>query len=188
MSNTKRSRLFVLLFTLLLGLGLTLVVTGALAAAGDPSDPTPPPDSTGARDSIFQADFPDSPLACPTTITVTGQLDPASSPTQMGRIYRDGIPSTCSGKAYPGISGAGTQYYESFGAYDNYGSQDACVVVSFDPNVTGGCATNAHANAYLNSYDPNDQSLNYLGDVGASATQPFSFTVPAGGHFLVIVQ
>jgi len=189
MFNSKRSRRFVLLFTVLLGLGLTLVVTGALAAAGDDVDPPPPPESNGARGPFFPAEFPSSPLVCPGTITVTGQLDPTSSPTQTGRIFRDGFASTCSGKAYPGILGTGTTYYyESFGAYDNYGSQDACVVVSFDPNIAGGCATNAHAIAYLDSYDPNDQGLNYLGDVGSSVTQPFSFTVPAGGRFLVVVE
>lgn len=173
----------------MLGLTLVLAVTGALAATGDDVDPPPPPDTTGARGPLFPVEFPSSPLICPATITVTGQLDPSTSPTQTGLIFRDAVPSTCSSKAYLGIFNSRTQYYyESFGAYDNYGSRDACVVVSFDPKDADGCGTNAHAIAYLDSYDPDNQDPNYLGDVGSNVTEPFSFTVHAGGRFLVVVQ
>jgi uncharacterized repeat protein (TIGR01451 family) len=41
---------------------------------------------------------------------------------------------------------------------------------------------------YQNSYDPNDQSSNYLGDVGLSTAQPFSLTVPAGESLVLVAQ
>jgi len=59
-----------------------------------------------------------------------------------------------------------------------------CVTVNFD---TGTCGTNAHASAYLNSYDPNNQAANFVGDVGSSLTQPFSFTVPSGSKLVLVV-
>ena len=42
--------------------------------------------------------------------------------------------------------------------------------------------------AYLNSFDPNNMAANYLGDVGSSVSQPFSFAVPGGQNFVVVAQ
>jgi uncharacterized repeat protein (TIGR01451 family) len=127
--------------------------------------------------------------SCPVATTITGQLNPLTSPTQESRLFRDGMASTCAGKDFPGIFNPGGLFrYESFGPYENFGSQDACVVVTYNPFGTGGCGANAHLVAYLNIYDPANQSTNYLGDVGSSAAQPFSFTVPAGDSFLLVAQ
>lgn len=122
------------------------------------------------------------PPAGPVTVTFTGAT------TQSGRIFRDAIPSACPSKPYPGIFNVGTIYnYEEF-IYSNTSGATACVTVNFDPN-TGAtpCGTNAHASAYLNSYDPANQATNFVGDVGSSLTQPFAFDVPAGINMVLVV-
>ena len=125
--------------------------------------------------------------ACPPT----GQVDAAftGANTQDGRIFRDAVPSTCPSKVYPGQFGVGTTFnYETF-TYTNTSGATACVTVNFNPDTSGAnpCATNAHASAYLNSYDPNNQATNYVGDVGSSLTQPFSFDVPAATDMVLVV-
>jgi uncharacterized repeat protein (TIGR01451 family) len=61
------------------------------------------------------------------------------------------------------------------------------VTVNFDPNAGANpCGTNAHASAYVGSYNPANQGANFVGDVGSSVTQPFAFDVP-GGQSLVLV-
>ncbi len=108
--------------------------------------------------------------------------------TQSGRIFRDAIPSSCPSKAYPGIFNAGTTYnYETF-TYTNSTGAPICQQFDFDPNVGGTpCATNAHASAYLGSYDPTNQAANFLGDVGSSVTQPFSVEIPANATVVLVV-
>jgi uncharacterized repeat protein (TIGR01451 family) len=123
--------------------------------------------------------------ACPVTTTITGTLSSASS-TQLGRIFRDGVASVCNPpKPYPGLfNPTTTYYYNVHGPYANPGPNPSCVTVSFN---VGSCATNAHAIAYQNSYDPANQGNNYLGDVGSSITQPFAFTLPAGQDLVIAV-
>lgn len=108
--------------------------------------------------------------------------------TQLGRIFRDAIPSTCPNKVYPGIFNAATTYnYETF-TYPNTSNAAACVTVNFDPDTgTTPCTTNAHASAYIGAYDPNNQGTNYVGDVGSSIAQPFSFEVPANSDLVLVV-
>lgn len=109
--------------------------------------------------------------------------------TQDGRIFRDGIPSACPNKAYPGIFNTGTTFnYETF-TYPNTSNAAACVTVNFDPDTAAGtpCATNAHMSAYIGAYDPNNQAANFVGDVGSSIAQPFSFEVPANSDMVLVV-
>jgi hypothetical protein len=129
-----------------------------------------------------------------TTSSSTGPVacsyagDFSANNTQMGRIFRDAIPSGCGGKAYPGIFNPGTPYYYDTYTYQAQGTGTVCVKVNFDP--TGGatpCGTNAHASAYLGSYNPASQSTNFLGDVGSSIKDSFQFPVAAGAAFLVVV-
>lgn len=133
---------------------------------------TPAPQGTGAV-------CPDAPVLA----SFTGAM------VQDGRIFRDAIPSECPNKVYPGIFSEGTQYnYETF-TYRNTGTAAACVTVNFDPDTQGAtpCATNAHASAYIGSYDPMDQGTNYVGDVGSSIAQPFAFEVPGGEDMVLVV-
>jgi hypothetical protein len=120
--------------------------------------------------------------------TVASSLNVAG-PLQDGRLFRDGIPSSCAGKAYPGAFNVGTPHsYRTFG-YSNPGSQPACFRVDFDPNAGATpCGSAAHAVAYLGAYDPTNQAAGYLGDVGSSITQSFSFQVPGGAAFTIVVN
>lgn len=106
---------------------------------------------------------------------------------QTNRLFRDAIPSTCANKAWPGIITGGPYGYHAI-QFSNNSSGPVCITVNF--NVDGGtspCTVNAHALVYQSGdgldpdpYDPTNQALNFLGDVGSSLTQPFSVTVQPG--------
>jgi hypothetical protein len=114
---------------------------------------------------------------------ISGTLDAAVDPTQSGRTWRDGNPSTCAGKPYPGLL-SGTYYYKVFGPYGN-GAPNTCATVTWD---AGTCGVYAHAAAYANSYDPTDQELNYIGDLGSSISQPFSFPIPPYQDYVIVAH
>ena len=123
---------------------------------------------------------------CPSGVITTSFT---GANTQDGRIFRDAIPSACPNKVYPGQFGVGTTFnFETF-TYPNTSNAAACVTVNFDPDTAGTtpCGTNAHASAYIGSYDPNNQATNFVGDVGSSLAQPFSFEVPANSDMVVVV-
>lgn len=114
---------------------------------------------------------------------IAGSLDSASGPFQDGRVFRDGLASTCAApKAFPGPISIGTQ--------NNYETHtftavpaDTCVTVNFD---VGTCGTGVFAVAYINSYNPANLGQNYLADLGASLTQSFSFVVPTGNQLVLV--
>lgn len=115
----------------------------------------------------------------------------SGSNSQMGRVFRDAIPSTCPSKAYPGIFNPGTPYFYETYAYPNNTGSAVCTTINFDPNpdnnLATDCDTNAHASAYIGSYDPMNQSANFVGDVGSSITDSFSFEVPAMSNLILVV-
>jgi hypothetical protein len=124
---------------------------------------------------------------CPAAGVISSAFTGATS--QDGRIFRDAIASVCPNKVYPGNFGVGTQFnYETF-TYPNTSGAAACVTVNFDPDTVGAspCSTNAHASAYIGSYDPANQAANFVGDVGSSLAQPFSFEVPANSDMVLVV-
>lgn len=108
--------------------------------------------------------------------------------SQLGRIFRDAVPSSCPSKAYPGIFNPATSYFFETFTYTNTAGVTNCVTINFDPN-TGAtpCTTNAHASAYLTSYDPMNQATNFVGDVGSSITDSFSVDVPAATDLIIVV-
>lgn len=122
--------------------------------------------------------------------TISAAFVDGVSPTQSGRIFRDGVAGTCAGKAYPGdFNTSSTYFYETF-EFTNASSDPICVTIEFDPEPTGtadDCGTNAHISAYQSSYDPSDQEANYLGDVGSSVAQSFSFPLPGGEDVVLAV-
>jgi len=114
-------------------------------------------------------------------VNVSGTLD--DSNPQTGRIFRDGIPSDCSGKAYPGLYDNGEDYYIVEGGWTV--SEDTCVTVNWDE---GSCGLYAHPSAYVGGYDPADQAAGFVGDPGTSATGSFSFPLSEGDTFYIVVQ
>jgi len=134
------------------------------------------------------------PIVSPNGTPICGPTDPVFSAftgasNQLGRIFRDGVASTCAGKAYPGIFNAATTYNFEAYSYGNTSTTPVCVTVNFDPDAgVTPCGTNAHASAYAGSYDPANQGANFLGDVGSSVAQPFAFTIPAGQTLVLAVS
>lgn len=123
-------------------------------------------------------------VACPAGPVASGFTGTTS---QLGRIFRDAVPSVCPTKPYPGIFNNTTAYNYQTYTYSNTSGAAACVTVSFNPDTSGAtpCGTNAHMSAYQGSYDPANQATNFLGDVGSSTTQSFAFQV-AGNSALVL--
>jgi hypothetical protein len=113
--------------------------------------------------------------------SVTGTQTPA-------RLFRDGIGSTCAvPKTCPGPFGSGSFTFDAY-TFTNENDSTVCVTVQFDPNTGANPAgVNVHAITYLNTYSPTALCTNYLGDVGSSDTLPYSFEVPAGANFVIVI-
>lgn len=117
-------------------------------------------------------------LGSPDYPSVSGQQTPA-------RLFRDGVPSTCDvPKACPGGFSSGSFTFDAY-TFTNESNATQCVTVQYRPNI--GCNVNAHAITYLNSFSPTNLCLNYLADVGASDDLDYSFEVPAGANFVVVI-
>jgi hypothetical protein len=131
--------------------------------------------------------------------TIPANVLDANDPTQLDRLGRDGQPSGCGGKACPGGGFPGTKRFQTFN-FTNNSASAACFTVTI--NAALGGAGDIESAAYLGSYDPTNLCQNYLGDSGVSGLggpvipgQPpplgsasYSFTVPAGASFVVVVN
>ena len=120
----------------------------------------------------------------------TSQLTTSDS-TQADRIGRDSRPSSCSGKNSPGGGFAGTHYYKTF-TFANTSGAARCYTVTINAGLNG--PTDIESVAYDQTYDSTTIDANYLGDTGISGlgttvdTASYSFTVPAGHNFVVVVN
>jgi hypothetical protein len=120
----------------------------------------------------------------------TSQLMTSDS-TQTDRIGRDGRPSTCAGKASPGGGFTGTHYYKTY-TFTNTSGAARCYTVTINAGLNG--PGDIESVAYDQTYDPTSISTNYLGDSGISGLgttvnqATYSFTVPAGHNFVVVVN
>ena len=95
----------------------------------------------------------------------SGSVTFAPAGTQLGRLFRDGVPSDWSGpKIFPGVINPATRYsYELFTL--NAGPYSFIQINFDDP------AAAFFISAYLGSFNPASLAGNYLGDPGLS--QPF---------------
>ncbi len=111
----------------------------------------------------------------------------AGDTTQTGRIVRNGVASSCAvPKVYPGTQDLlANRRYDSY-TFTNTSNATACITV----DLTSSCGLNIFGVAYLGSYNPANIQQNYLADNGSSfaATGTFSFNVPAGQTFVVVVH
>jgi hypothetical protein len=115
---------------------------------------------------------------------------------QFDRILRNGIPASCPSKVWPGNWDPNTQYGYHTLQFSNCSSEPVCLTINVDVDAGGSpCGVNAHALVYQSvdgtnpePYDPNNQSANYLGDIGASETRPFSVTVNPGFFEIVFAN
>ena len=115
----------------------------------------------------------------------------AEDPTQADRIGRDGRPSTCAGKNSPGGGFPGMHRYQTF-TFTNTAGAPRCYTVTINAELGG--PGDIESVAYNGTYDPANIDANYLGDTGISglgttvAQASYSFTVPAGNNFVVVVN
>lgn len=103
-----------------------------------------------------------------------------------GRLLRDGLPSGCGPlKPCPGNIFDVNGYHE-YRMYNN-SAVEVCVTIMLNTDV---CATSVHLFAVLEDFNSTDAcpNSNFLGDVGSSLTQPFSFTVPPFKIFTLVAQ
>jgi hypothetical protein len=113
-------------------------------------------------------------------------------PTQADRIGRDGRPSTCSApKSSPGGGFPGTHHYETY-TFTNTSGAPRCYTVTINAELGG--PGDIESVAYDQVYDPTTIDANYLGDTGIVGlgttvdTATYSFTVPVGHNFVVVVN
>jgi autotransporter-associated beta strand protein len=121
--------------------------------------------------------------SCPERI-IYGLLSEASA-TQDQRLILNGRVSSCeTNRLCPGEAGLGPRRYDAY-TFVN-GESNACITVLLTAKAALSSA------AYLNSYTPANLCENYLADRGASTAdalnQPYSFAVPAGARFVVVVN
>ncbi|MDX2042997.1 MAG: HYR domain-containing protein, partial [Acidobacteriota bacterium] len=121
---------------------------------------------------------------------VTGSIGNGDA-VQTPRMLRDEITSQCgTPKTCPGAIGTDNHRFETF-TFTNQSVASQCVTVT----LSNDCGINLFASAYLGTYAPPPPGanvcLNYLGDNGTSfggLGLPFSFDVPAGATFVVVVN
>lgn len=138
------------------------------------------------------------PLTVSTCAGGPNQIIPLSSLTtsdssQTDRLGRDGVPSTCAGKASPGGIGGtpALRYYKTF-TFTNTSAAARCYTVTI--NAALGGAGDIESAAYDQAYIPASLDMNYLGDTGivglgtTVGSASYSFTVPAMHNFVVVVN
>jgi hypothetical protein len=111
----------------------------------------------------------------------------AATGTQTGRIFRDGLPSTCASiKGNPGLNDVTpNRRFDSY-TFSNPNSSPICVSVTF---TTGGSNPTLLYSAAYSSFDPTAPSANFLGDPGGSvAITRYSFNAPANSNFTIVVH
>ena len=128
---------------------------------------------------------------CPTPVTSTGQTGSigAGDATQTGRVFRDGIPSSCTGGAPTAAPVAGTYRFDSYN-FTNPTGQAACVTVDLNATGCGGTANNStQINAY-STFNPANVASGLIGKPGFStvATGSLGFPIAAGGAFTIVVH
>lgn len=127
----------------------------------------------------------DRPYGSPDTVLTV------SDPTMDDRILRDGVPSDWSyTKFFPGMIGSpGPRAYDTW-TFQNVWGIDLYVQISLDDLADTGMV---FSSAHLNSFDPLNQEMNYLGDAGFSPLVfglpvTYQVIVPAGNNLVVVVN
>ncbi|MET0753235.1 MAG: VCBS repeat-containing protein [Pyrinomonadaceae bacterium] len=122
-------------------------------------------------------------------IVQTGSIT-TGDPTQTSRVFRDGIPSSCTGGVPTAAPVAGTYHFDSYN-FTNPTGQAACVTVDLNATGCGGTANNStQINAYSPTFDPANVGTNLIGKPGFStiATGSLAFPIAAGASFVITVH
>ena len=115
-------------------------------------------------------------------IVQTGSLT-AGDPIQSGRINRDGVPSSCTGKSNALFNPSGVVH----DAYTFTAPVTGCATVDFNATACGGATTQMAA---YSTYNPATPGSNVIGDFGFSTTgvASFSFPVTSGQMYTLVVH
>jgi hypothetical protein len=123
--------------------------------------------------------------SCPPDNTTAGSIT-SGDQTQAGRLLTGTI-SNCAGtNTCPGPVNSTPRHFDSH-TYINTSSTAECITVELDAT---GCAGQFMASAsYLNSFNPANLCANFLGVNNSTfnGKQSYSFNVPAGATFVVVV-
>ncbi len=127
--------------------------------------------------------------ACPPAVIngviMQGSPDyPFVTGTQTERIFRNSVESSCgTTKPFPGYTDDGLTFKYDAYTFRNTLFQQICVTII----TTAGAPNQIMTAAYLNSFNPADVQVNYLGDAGNSdKTRSFSFLVPSRDDFVIV--
>jgi autotransporter-associated beta strand protein len=129
---------------------------------------------------------------CDSCTTASGQFT-AGTLTTTQPIYFFGAPSICyPPKAYPGTNPAPMIYPVPYLTHNftNPTTNTLCVTAELDFNCPAAPANSLGVAAYLGVFDPNNPSINYLGDIGQGGPPypAFSFQVPPQTNFTLVVM
>ncbi|MDP1816024.1 MAG: hypothetical protein Q8K92_16365 [Leadbetterella sp.] len=119
------------------------------------------------------------------TITIDGALSSTDS-VQLGRINRFAVISTCAApKAFPGVfTAVGLRHFDAY-YFANTTGVSQCV----DIKLISASGNSIFVVTYLNKFNPDNVSSNYLADPGSSFLESkFSQTVPNGDTLVVVVH
>ena len=177
----------------LLPRALTLGVLGVVALCATPLQADDARGLQAASDvpavgeSVTQALMPTGLLAPPISISDTFT---SSSPTQTGRLTRNGVPSNCDAadKTFPGINDSTVRPINSY-VFTNDTNTRQCVMVTY---AELSAIENTFFQTYSTSFNPADIAANYLADAGSSAARPdpvsYSFNVDPGQTYVLVAN
>jgi hypothetical protein len=131
--------------------------------------------------------------ACESCTIVSGTFT-TNTPALFRRLLATGAPSVCfPDKPCPGADDGPNlppaRYIKH--AFTNTTAGDACLTAQLHFDCPTAPVGALHAAAYLGDVDPTAACPNFLGDTGAAtpdAYPPFSFRVPAGSNFALVVS
>ena len=111
-------------------------------------------------------------------------------PSHANQFFRDGVPSPCAGKPLGGspIVTAERRAYKSR-AFTSLVNEPVCVTVGVTaPTCTGG--NEVMSESYSPSFDPENITANWIGDLGNSppAQSSYAFTVAGGATFETVAD
>lgn len=121
--------------------------------------------------------------SCTGSTTISGSTE--NGFPQTGRLAANGVASSCAAtKPFPGVADTNPRNAEIYNFVNNTNAI-ACITVTLNAHSCTGLFSAAYA-----GYNPFNISLNYLGDIGASAnpTRSYSFNVAPHSEFQVVVH
>ena len=132
-------------------------------------------------------------LASATDISTINLTVTSSSPTQLGRLSRNGVQQTWNGdEAYPGVINPAVTYsYTTYTFAASLFTGIPYVEISDYDTLKG---TSLFLSAYAGAYDPTNLASNWLGDEGASGNyfgtdaRFFDVVLPVGKSLVLVLN